>query len=136
MFNKFHGTSEQVVEIAGVPDGEDSVTVFSVETYYNHKDGYLRFVASFLQDKSVAGSSIFFLEGRIIVGYSGGQKIACFLGTQIFVVMAEAILAKFRRVHTFAARLVQDLFHVIPYLVILSAFLVCFLSLYLLACFR
>jgi hypothetical protein len=30
-FSKFHGISEQVVEIADFPDGEDSVTVFSVE---------------------------------------------------------------------------------------------------------
>jgi hypothetical protein len=35
-----------VVEFADVPDGEDSVTVFSVVTFYNLVDGYLRFVAS------------------------------------------------------------------------------------------
>jgi len=42
----------------------------------------------------------------------------------------QVILAKFSPVHSFAACLVQDLFHVIPYLVIFSAFLFCFLPLF------
>jgi len=81
-------------------------------------------------------SSIFFLEGHTVDGCSDGQKNACFSGTQIFIVVTEVILAKFSRFHSFAPCLVQDLFHVIPYLVIFSAFLFCFLPLYLLACFR
>jgi len=33
-FNKFHCTSKQVIEIAGVPDGEDSVTVIKVSFFF------------------------------------------------------------------------------------------------------
>lgn len=50
-FNNFVGTSEQVVEISGVPDGEDSVTVFTVVAFYNLVDGYQRFVGSSLMIK-------------------------------------------------------------------------------------
>lgn len=50
-FSKFLGTSEQVVEISGVPYGEDSVTVFIGVAFYNLVDMYRRFVRSSLRIK-------------------------------------------------------------------------------------